>query len=123
MTQRTCNIIMCCKGNDKYGYRADPIYSIKKYLSHGCDCSESVYTFDILENILFDALMDYINGVKNPGFVLWSIREDGKYKNTLLEKIIAMFTLVQVREGDDFHYINGFTEELINQSKEDLNWA
>ena len=29
MTQRTYNIIMCCKGNDHYGYTGDPIYSIK----------------------------------------------------------------------------------------------
>lgn len=123
MTQRTCNIIMCCKGNDRYGYTGDPIYSIKKYLSHECDCSENVYTSGILENILFDALIDYINGVKNPGFVLWSLREDGKFKDTLSEKIISMFSMVQVREGSDYHCINGFTEELINQSKEDLNWV
>jgi hypothetical protein len=53
--------------------------------------------------------------------VHWSIREDRKYKDTLSEKIISMFSMVQVREGSDYHYINGFTEELINQSKEDLN--
>lgn len=122
MTQRTCNIIMCCKGNDKFGYLADSIYSIKKYLSHECDCPISAYTSGILENILFNALIDYINGVKNPGFVLWSLREDGKFKNSLSEKIVAMFSLVKVREGDDLHCINGFTEELIAQSSKDLNW-
>jgi hypothetical protein len=113
---------MCCKGNDKFGYLADSIYSIKKYLSHECDCSISVYTSGILENILFNALIDYINGVKNPGFVLWSLREDGKFKNSLSEKIVTMFSFVQVREGDDLHCINGFTEELLEQSKVDLNW-
>lgn len=122
MTQRTCNIIMCCKGNDYYGYLADSIYSIKKYLPHECDCPISAYTSGILENILFNALIDYINGVKNPGFVLWSLREDGKFKNSLSEKIVTMFSLVQVREGDDLHYINGFTEELLAQSTIDLNW-
>lgn len=122
MTQRTCNIIMCCKGNDRYSYKCDPIYSIKKYLSHECDCPTSAYTPGILENILFDALIDFINGVKNPGFVLWSLREDGKFKDSLSEKIVTMFSLVQVREGDDFHCINGFTEELLAQSTIDLNW-
>lgn len=122
MTQRTCNIIMCCKGNDKYGYKADPIYSIKKYLSHECDCPINVYTSGILENILFDALIDYINGVKNLGFVLWSLREDGKFKNSLSEKIVTMFGLIQVREGNNLHCINGFTEELFAQSTIDLNW-
>lgn len=122
MTQRTCNIIMCCKGNDKFGYLANPMISIKRYMAHECCCSESIYTDQVLDSIIFDALCDYINGAKNPGFVLWSIREDGKRYSELYKKIIAMFSLVQVREGDDHHCINGFTEEQINQSKEDLNW-
>ena len=122
MTQRTCNIIMCCKGNDRYSYKCDPIYSIKKYLAHECECPVGLYTDGIIENILYKALCDYINGVKNPGFVLWSLREDGKFKNSLSEKIVTMFSLVQVREGDDLHYINGFTEELLAQSTIDLNW-
>lgn len=122
MTQRTCNIIMCCKGNDKYGYRCDPIYSIKSYLAHECNCSKGSYTPGILENILFEALCDYINGVKNPSFVLWSLKEDGKFKNNLTDKIVTMFSLVQVREGKDLHCINGFTNELIKQSEKDLNW-
>lgn len=122
MTQRTCNIIMCCKGNDKFGYLADPIISIKRYMAYECCCDMKVYTEQVLDSILFDALCDYINGVRNPGFVLWSIKEDGKRYSNLYEKIIAMFSLVQVREGDDLHYINGFTEELLEQSKIDLNW-
>lgn len=122
MEQRTCNIIMCCKGNDKFGYLANPMISIKRYMAHECCCSESIYTDQVLDSIIFDALCDYINGAKNPGFVLWSIREDGKRYSELYKKIIAMFSLVQVREGDDLHCINGFTEELIEQSKVDLNW-
>ena len=123
MTQRTCNIIMCCKGNDKFGHLANPVNSIKKYMAHECCCNEKIYTGQALNNILFEVLCDYINGVKNPGHVLWSIREDGKWYNYLYEKIIAMFSIVQVREGSDYHCINGFTEELINQSKKDLNWV
>lgn len=122
MTQRTCNIIMCCKGNDKYAYKYDPIYSIKKYLAHECDYPVKLYTNDVIENILYGALCDYINGVKYPSFVLWSLREDGKFKDSLSEKIVTMFSLVQVREGDDLHCINGFTEELLAQSTIDLHW-
>jgi hypothetical protein len=122
MTQRTCNIIMCCKGNDKFGYLADPVTSIKRYMAYECYCDMKVYTKQVLDSILFEALCDYINGAKNPGFVLWSIREDGKRYSELYKKIIAMFSLVQVREGDDLHCINGFTEELLEQSKVDLNW-
>jgi hypothetical protein len=122
MTQRTCNIIMCCKGNDKFGYLSDPMISIKRYMAHECCCDERFYTDQVLDNILFEALCDYINGAKNPGFVLWSIREDGKWYDDLYEKIIAMFSLVQVREGSDHHCINGFTEDLLAQSTIDLNW-
>jgi hypothetical protein len=113
---------MCCKGNDKFGYLADPITSIRKYMMHECCCAENIYTKQVLDNIIFEALRDYINSAKNPGYVLWSIRENGKWHDDLYEKIIAMFSLVQVREGNDHHYVNGFTEELLKQSKIDLNW-
>lgn len=36
MTQRTCNIIMCCKGNSKYSNKGDSIYSIKRYMGDEC---------------------------------------------------------------------------------------
>lgn len=122
MTQRTCNIIMCCKGNDRFGCLADPVLSIKRYMAHECCCNERIYTDQVLDSIIFDALRDYINGAKNPGYVLWSIREDGKWYDDLYEKIIAMFSLVQVREGSNHHCVNGFTEEMLEQSKIDLNW-
>lgn len=51
MTQRTCNIIMCCKGNDKFGYLANPVNSIRKYMAHECCCNEKIYTGQALNNI------------------------------------------------------------------------
>lgn len=118
MTQRTCNIIMCCKGNDKYAQKGDPIYSIKRYMGHECVYNWTNYTKEMILDILVTALMDYIDGVKKPSFVIWSIRDQGKWYDDVARKICAMFTNVQVR--DDHGYVNGFTQELIDQSEKDL---
>lgn len=111
MEQRTCNIIMCCKGNDKYGYKGDPIYSIKRYMGKECAYPWKNYTPRMLDEILYDALADYIDGVKKPSFVLWELKEYGKTASSTAEKICAMFALVQVRDDDG--YVNGFTDELL----------
>lgn len=118
MTQRTCNIIMCCKGNDKYAQKCDPIYSIKRYMGNECVYNWKNYTDKMVLDILFTALMDYIDGVKKPSFVLWSIREHGKWHDNIAEKICDMFAGVQVRDVNG--YVNGFTQELIDQSEKDL---
>lgn len=117
MTQRTCNIIMCCKGN--YGFYAKNMKdAVKKYIAKECDCNESVYTDRVLHVIIMTALKDYIDGVKKPSYVLWCIEEDGKMYDNLDDKIMSMFQLVQVR--DDSGCVNGFTEELLKQSMIDL---
>lgn len=119
MEQRTCNIIMCCKGNDKYGYKADPIYSIKRYMGKECAYPWRDYTPGMVDEILHTALRDYIDGVKKPSFVLWQLQECGKWVQSEAEKICSMFALVQVKDDDG--YVNGFTDELLEQSKIDLS--
>lgn len=119
MEQRTCNIIMCCKGNDKYGYKADPIYSIKRYMGKECAYSWRNYTSGVLNEILYTALADYIDCVKKPSLVLWELRQCGKTAKNLTEQICSMFALVQVKDDDG--YVNGFTAELLEQSKIDLS--
>lgn len=118
MTQRTCNIIMCCKGNTKYSFKKGPLYSIKRYMGKECDYPWEKYTPRMLDEMLYTALADYIDGVKKPSFVLYELKEYGKFANSIAEKICNMFSLVQVR--DDTGYINGFTDELLEQSKIDL---
>lgn len=118
MTHRTCNIIMCCKGNYSF-YAKDMKDAIKKYMAKECNCDISVYTDGVLHGIIMTALKDYIDGVKKPSYVLWSIEEDGKWCDTLDDKIMSMFQHVQVR--DDSGCVNGFTEELLKQSEIDLN--
>ena len=117
MTLRTCNIIMCCKGN--YGFYAQSRKdAIKKYMAKECGCDTSVYTDEVLHRIIMDALKDYIDGVKKPSYVLWCIEEYGKMYDNLDDKILTMFDLTQVM--DDNGYVNGFTEELIKHSEIDL---
>ena len=117
MTLRTCNIIMCCKGN--YGFYAQSRKdAIKKYMAKECGCDASAYTDEVLHRIIMDALKDYIDGVKKHSYVLWSIEEDGKWCDTLDDKIMSMFQHVQVR--DDSGCVNSFTEELLKQSMIDL---
>lgn len=118
MEQRTCNIIMCCKGNDKYGYKADPIYSIKRYMGKECAYPWKDYKPWMLDEILYTALADYIDGVKKPSYVLWELREYGKTASSIVEKICSMFACVQVR--DENGCVNGFTEDLLRQSEIDL---
>ena len=78
MTQRTCNIIMCCKGNSKYSNKGDSIYSIKRYMGDECIYNWENYTDAMIQDILYTALMDYIDGVKKPSFVLWCLKNDGR---------------------------------------------
>ena len=119
MILRTCNIIMCCKGN--YGFYAQSRKdAIKKYMAKECGCDTSVYTDEVLHRIIMDALKDYIDGVKKPSYVLWCIEEYGKMYDNLDDKILAMFNFTQVM--NDTGYVNGFTKELIKQSMIDLDY-
>lgn len=114
MTQRTCNIIMCCKGNTKYADKCDPIYSIKRYMGDERAFYWENYTDAMVQDILYTALMDYIDEVKKPSFVLWCLKNDGRFHDNINEKICAMFANVQVR--DENGYVNGFTQEQISKS-------
>lgn len=114
MTQRTCNIIMCCKGNSKYSNKGDSIYSIKRYMGDECIYNWENYTDAMIQDILYTALMDYIDWVKKPSFVLWCLKNDGRLHENINEKICAMFANVKVR--DDHGYVNGFTQEQISKS-------
>ena len=86
MTQRTCNIIMCCKGNSKYSNKGDSIYSIKRYMGDECIYNWENYTDAMIQDILYTALMDYIDGVKKPSFVLWCLKNDGRLHENINEK-------------------------------------
>ena len=63
MEQRTCNIIMCCKGHCKLaGENAPPLEAIAAYMSAECACPKEDYTGKLMEMILREALFDYMAG-------------------------------------------------------------
>lgn len=67
MEQRTCNIIMCCKGHCKLaGENAPPLEAIAAYMSAECACPKEDYTGKLMEMILREALFDYMAGADKP---------------------------------------------------------
>lgn len=120
MEQRTCNIIMCCKGHCKLaGENAPPLEAIAAYMSAECACPKEDYTGKLMEMILKEALFDYIAGADNPAYVLRQLlQEYATYDPGLSERIYTLFQLAQVRDNNG--YVDGFTDELLRQSEIDL---
>lgn len=120
MEQRTCNIIMCCKGHCTLpGGRRSPQDAITTYMSHECGCPAEDYNGALIESILREALFDYISCADNPGFELRNLLAPSfSHEPSLSERICSMFQLTAVR--GDAGYVNGFTESLISQSETDL---
>lgn len=124
MEQRTCNIIMCCKGHCKLdGSGNTSLESIAAYMSHECGCPKEDYKDRLMESILLEALFDYLNSSDKPGFDLRQLfHQYALHDPSLSERICTMFQLVKVR-NDSGCYVNGFSEELLNQSGKDLSEA
>lgn len=120
MEQRTCNIIMACKGHCKYADEGKSLIDcVKIYLGKECDYPWEKYTDRQIKNILLEALYDFMNGADNAGYELRQLFYDyPTHDPSLMERICIMFQLTRVRENHE--YINGFTQELIDQSEKDL---
>lgn len=120
MTQRTCNIIMICKGNYKY-YANDTVDAIKRYMAHECAVDKSIYDYgNLFNSILIEAMLDYMNSMTQRPSVF--MREFFHWFNEqpLTQNIIDSFALTQVR--DNGGCINGFTEEMMEQSARELDF-
>lgn len=120
MTQRTCNIIMACKGHCKYADDGKSLIDVVKiYLGKECDYPWENYTDRQITRALLEALYDFIDGAENAGYELRQLfYEYPAQEPSLAERICIMFQLTQVR--GDHAYINGFTQELIDHSDKDL---
>lgn len=121
MEQRTCNIIMCCKGHCKLVEKDSTMEeAIIAYMSAECDCPREHYNQKNLENIALEALYDYMNFVDRPGYELRQLFHQYHSQDpSILKRILTMFQLTQVRDKNG--YVNGFSEELIEQSRIDLS--
>lgn len=121
MEQRTCNIIMCCKGHCQLeGAGETPMEAIAAYMSHECACPKEDYKGRLMESILEEALFDYLNSANKPGFDLRCLFHQYALSDpSLSERICTMFQLVTVRSNSG-QYTNGFTDKLMAQSEIDL---
>jgi len=124
MEQRTCNIIMTCKGNCGYAAMADTLVdAVKIYLGKECDYPWEKYSERMIESILLEALYDFMNTATRPGYELRQLFYQYPTHNpTLSERICTMFQLTQVKKKSNgvYQYMNGFTDVLIKQSESDL---
>lgn len=118
MDQRTAAIIMICKGKHDFGEELTHKQAIAAYLSDQCMCPFDYYKSDVIENVIKNALKDYIDSIPRPSVFIGQIEDVmERYNNPLAkcekidycEAICRAFSLVQVRNGGA--YINGFTEE------------
>lgn len=127
MRQRTCNIINCCKLNCGLPLpaagRAGPAWAgmVAAYMSKECGCPAEDYEGRLLEQVMSEALLDYMDGADAPGSDLRRLfgwpgmgPEPG-----MCDRIASVLSMVTVR-GKDGAPVNGFTEELIARSRLDL---
>ena len=127
MDQRTCNIIMCCKGHCMLPKGKDKghLEAVAAYMSEECDCPIGEYTDAVLEQIMKTALYDYLNSASKPGNEMRRMFDELHVGPTasLGERIAITFSLAQVSyrrkdAGDGVVvYVNGFTDELVAKSR------
>ena len=112
MTKRTCNIIKACK--NWYGYNgATQLDRVKKYISDECCFPVEDYTDNMMDNIMLEAMYDYIDTCDKPSVFLREMNNLAyREKYSQAEQIAKAFELVQVCECENDKYINGFSEEL-----------
>lgn len=114
MTQRTCNIIMACKGRICKEEK-DALTRVKHYMAEECGCSLDAYTEDRINGIMLDAMCDYLDTCDRPSAFIKSLSDIAfREKYTRGEQIASAFELVQVK--NDGQYINGFSETLCSNS-------
>lgn len=142
MEQRTCNIIMCCKNHCCLpdGKNMPYLEAIAAYLANECDTPIETYlefktetiiseiNFEVyetkrvlptpcLKELLQEALFDYLNTADKAGNEVERLFAISR-KKIDERSIMHMFEGCRVRKNGNL--INGFTKELLEQSRIDL---
>lgn len=125
MEQRTLNIINILKGNTKYlrsdkrEGNTDMIKAIKQYMADECACKVEWYTDRDMLDILYDAMLDYLDHCDKPSFFVRTLSDvmRGQIDNIPL-KIAITLSLVQVQDVGG--YVNGFDDRLHKLDREEL---
>lgn len=130
MSQRTCNIIRCCKGSCMLpaGKDKSRLRAVAAYMSDECACPVDDYKGRLLEQVMMEAMFDYLDHADRPGNELrrlFDVPGMGP-EPTMSERIASMFALAQIMDSKnksdpkELSYVNGFTPALIKQSEIDL---
>lgn len=109
MTERTCNIIKACKNYFNYADGMSQLERVKKYMSEICCTPIEHYTDNVIDNIMFEAMCDFLDSCDKPSAFMWRM-EHLVYKDSLCRaaQIATTFELVQVKSKDGTKYVNGF---------------
>ena len=123
MEQRSCNLIMVCKGHcDFFETAATLTDAVRIFSSLDCGIPIEAYTDQVVTRLILEALYDFINTAQNPAGILRTIFSHLPLDNSplsLAEGICGMFQALRVKNDNGF--VNGFSEKLITQSDIDLS--
>lgn len=108
MTERTFNIIRACKGT-LYPEIESKIDRVRTYMSEECGCPIEEYTDVEMENIVVEAMYDYIDTCDKPSTFLRQIRDCVIKDTTLTQRICNAFGVTRVRNAEG-KYVNGFAD-------------
>lgn len=108
MTERTFNIIRACKGT-LYPEIESKIDRVRTYMSEECGCPIEEYTDVEMENIVVEAMYDYIDTCDKPSTFLRQIRDCVIKDTTVIQRICNAFGVTRVRNAEG-KYVNGFAD-------------
>lgn len=108
MTERTFNIVRACKGT-LYPEIESKIDRVRTYMSEECGCPIEEYTDVEMENIVVEAMYDYIDTCDKPSTFLRQIRDCINKDSTLVQRICNAFGVTRVRNAEG-KYVNGFAD-------------
>lgn len=122
MEQRTLNIINICKGNTKYNKEGGFVYdAIRNYIADECMFPPECFEDDDINDILWEAMEDYLDHCRKPSGFLEDIRTVMRIHDWDIYHAIAVVLGLYVRVKDNNgNYVNGFDDRLHRLDKEEL---
>lgn len=124
MEDRTINIILITK---HFGKLDTIKRAIAKYMSEECNCPIEIYTDNILMSIVKEAMFDFLHNASRKSDMIAFIREivEAYRYDSMLDKIIIAFSMIQVCEKDGWEYKNlhGWHETEFTKRLDNEEWS
>lgn len=109
MSERTLKIINICKKQGKYT-KGSFYNRLTSYLSEECLCPKEDYSPRIVEEILMEAVYEYIDCCDTPSSFIKSLYSYS-LKYSIIDAICYAFMFVQVKNKQN-QFVNGFDENF-----------